>query len=83
MELLENPAARRLRDDSVFVFSHRAQIPEAEKLRLVLLFALRHEREGRSNVEQLLQALGGDSRRNKARDSRCLDRQSLTRRRKS
>ena len=37
----------------------RFQVLEREKLRLVMLFALRYERDGRTHVGQLLQTLGG------------------------
>ena len=38
------------------------QIPAAEKLRLVLLFALRYERDGRLQVGQLLEMLGTEDK---------------------
>lgn len=44
------------------------QIPEAEKLRLVMLFALRYERDGRPQVNELLALVGGDSSRNTVRN---------------
>jgi hypothetical protein len=36
-----------------------------------MLFALRHEREGRAQVSQLLQMLGGDSQRNSVCIAEC------------
>ena len=40
-----------------------AQIPAAEKLRVVILFALRYEREARPQVNQLLETLAVDENR--------------------
>jgi hypothetical protein len=37
-----------------------AQIPAPEKLRLVLLFALRYERDGKMQVGKLLEMLGDE-----------------------
>jgi hypothetical protein len=45
------------------------QIPAAEKLRLVLLFALRYERDGKMQVGKLLESLGTDDARNSVRTS--------------
>jgi hypothetical protein len=41
-----------------------SQIPEGEKLRLVMLFGLRYERDGRAQVNQLLSMITGDATRN-------------------
>jgi hypothetical protein len=43
------------------------QIPDAEKLRLVLLFALRYERDGKMQVGKMLESLGTDDTRNSVR----------------
>ena len=39
------------------------QIPATEKLRVVILFALRYEREARPQVNQLLETLAVDDNR--------------------
>jgi hypothetical protein len=38
-----------------------------DKLRLIILFALRYERDGRLQVGQMLEALGADNQRSSVR----------------
>jgi hypothetical protein len=73
-ELMENPAVRwgmpwirpALSDPGV------AQIPATEKLRVVILFALRYEREARPQVNQLLETLAVDDNRHFAVRARIM-----------
>ena len=77
-ELIENPAVRtKLSTDAhahmrcatydMTALARCMQIPDAEKLRLVLLFALRYERDGKMQVGKMLESLGTDDTRNSVR----------------
>ena len=54
-----------------------SQILAEDKLRLIILFALRYERDGRLQVGQMLEALGADNQRSSVRGT--LRRRSLHR----
>lgn len=44
-----------------------AQVSATERLRLIMLFALRYERDGRAQINQLLTMAGADSARSTVR----------------